>query len=269
MTVAEILQAAIDDFEEHGFDDEERLIKWTTLLREAIQLQVRSAASLEQQVKDHLQSIYDRVVQRGSVIRMHQGVDRFTLQRIKPRLHAELTRRIMASASLIKLNRVQMVEKTLQRFSGWATSQPVGGSALIDRRKLKEEISQPIRKLPFVERRLLIDQGHKLNSSISAVVASDGGAIAARWFSHYRESGYDYREDHRDRDGKIFLLRGTWATKAGYVKPGKAGWADEVTQPAEEVYCRCRWTYQYHLRQLPDDMLTEKGREALAKVRAA
>jgi len=224
---------------------------------------------MERQVKEHLETIFGRLVQKGSIARMHNGVQRFTLANIKPKLHDELTRRIMASSSLIKLNRTQMIEKTLQRFSGWASSLPAGGPAVIDRRKLKEELSKPVRSLPFVERRLLIDQGHKLNASISAVVARDGGAIAARWFSHFRESGYDYREDHRERDGKVYLLRNSWATKAGFVKPGPAGYADDITQPGEEISCRCKFVYQYHLRQLPEEMLTEKGREALKKARAA
>ena len=35
----------------------------------------------------------------------------------------------MASAKLIKLNRDAAIERTLQRFSGWSTSIPVGGTA--------------------------------------------------------------------------------------------------------------------------------------------
>jgi len=35
-TVQQIITEAIDDFEQHGFDSEDRLEKWTALLREAI-----------------------------------------------------------------------------------------------------------------------------------------------------------------------------------------------------------------------------------------
>jgi hypothetical protein len=145
----------------------------------------------------------------------------------------------------------------------------VGGAAEVDRRKLKAEIARPMRQLPFIERRVLIDQGHKLNASISAVIASDNGAIAAKWFSHWRQANYDYREDHRDRDNHVYLVRNSWAHKAGLVKVGADGYSDDMTQPAEEPFCRCKWVYIYNLRFLPDEMLTAKGRDQLKKVKAA
>ena len=160
-----------------------------------------------------------------------------------------------------------MIAKTLRRFSGWATSIPKGGSDEIDKRKLREEVVKPLRNLPFVERRVLIDQGHKLTSSISATLAHDGGAIAARWFSHWRQTGYNFREDHRERDGHIYLVRNSWAHKAGFVKAGPDGFSDEMTQPAEEPFCRCKFVYLYHLKQLPPTMITKKGAEAFSKAK--
>lgn len=269
MTIDEILAEAIADFEEHGFDSEERLAKWERLIREALYTQMRSQAELDRMLREHLQAVYARLIQKGRVLSKHPGVSKFTLANIAPRLHSELSRRILASAQLIKLNRENMINKTMQRFSGWASSVPKGGTENVDKRKLKQEISKPLKSLPFVERRVLIDQGHKLTSSINAVVAHDSGAIAARWFSHWRQSGYNYRDDHKERDGHVYLIRDSWATKAGLVKVGKFGWADEITQPGEEVFCRCSWTYIYALRKLPEEMLTAKGKEALKQSRAA
>lgn len=268
-SLQEILTDAIADFEAHGFDNEERLIYWESQIREALARQVRGAAAMDDLLKAQLKTVFDRLVRRGSAMQYHKGVSRFTLANIQPRLHAELQKRIVASAQLIKLNRDDMIQKTMRRFSGWATSVPKGGTGQTDTRKLKKEISKPLQQLPFVQRRVLIDQGHKLNSNINAVVAIEGGAIAAKWFSHWRQSGYDYREDHKERDGHIYLIRDSWAHKAGFVKPNKDGFSDAITQPAEEVFCRCKFVYLYHLRQLPDDMITVKGKEALKKVRAA
>ncbi len=265
----QIIKDAIDDLSEHGFDDEQRLADWERRIREAINLQWSQQEQLNQQFRDHMRAIFDRLVGRGTILKAHPGVERYTLTYVASRLHSELDRRIMASAQLIKLNRVEAIEKTLRRFSGWATSIPAGGSEQVDRRAMRREISQPIAKLPFVERRVLIDQGHKLNASISAVLAHDAGAIAATWFSHWRQKGYDYREDHRERDGHIYLIRDSWAHKAGLVKVGKYGYIDDITQPAEEPFCRCKWVYVYHLRNMPDELITMKGREALKRVRAA
>lgn len=269
MTVSEVLAAAIRDFAEHGFDSEQRLNDWLAQLREAIRASVRPAPAMEEAMRAALGAIFRKLVDKQGVLKNHPGVDRFTLNRIAPRLRAELDRRILASTSLIRLNRVEMVEKTLRRFSGWATSVPAGGSEQVSRREVKEEVFKPLASLPFVERRLLTDQGHKLNSSISAVLAHDSNAIAAEWYSRWRVAGYQYRPDHKDRDGLVYLIRDSWAAKAGLVKIGPGGWSDEVTQPAEEPYCRCHWNYLYHLRQLPEEMITVKGREALAAAHAA
>lgn len=269
MTVQEILTAAIADLEQYGFDSEERFSKWEALLREAIRAQMKSQAQIDAEMRRQLRSIYERLVERAQVLKYHPGVKKFNLATLAAHLHMNLEQRIMASAQLIRLNRDEMVNKTLRRFSGWLTSVPKGGSDTIDKRAVKEEIAKPLRQLPFAERRLLIDQSSKLNASISAVIAQDNGAIAAKWSSHWRQLNYNYREDHKERDGKVYLVKDSWAATQGLVKVGDAGWSDEITQPAEEPFCRCRWVYMYHLRQLPDSMLTAKGKEALTKARAA
>ena len=198
---------------------------------------------------------------------VNKGVERFTIERIKPSLRAELDRRILASASLIRLNRDAAIEKTIQRFQGWATSIPKGGSGAVAKRETKDDIRKSLAQLPFEERRVLIDQGHKLTSSISEILATDGGAIAGVWRSHWRQSGYDYRVDHKDRDEKVYTVRDNWAMQAGLMKVGRAGYTDDITKPGEEVFCRCYYSYLYHLRDLPASMLTAKGRAQLERVR--
>jgi hypothetical protein len=51
------------------------------------------------------------------------------------------------------------------------------------------------------------------------------------------------------------------------MKPGPDGYTDQITQPAEEVNCRCYYEYIYNLADLPDEMLTEKGRKDLAALK--
>ena len=53
------------------------------------------------------------------------------------------------------------------------------------------------------------------------------------------------------------------------MKPGRAGYTDEITQPAEEPFCRCYYVYLYSLGRVPDDMITKKGRAALVEARRA
>ncbi len=274
MTIAEVIAEAVRDFAEKGFHGETQLNDWLGRLRAAIAANLRSPPAMEEAMRDALGAIFKRLVDKGQILRAHPSVSRFTLARMAPRLRPELDRRILASVNLIKLNRVQMVEKTIQRLAGWATSIPNGGSDAVDRRDVKAEIYKPLASLPFVERRVLIDQGHKLNSNISAVIAIDNGAIAAQWFSHFRDPSYNAREVHadRDRDGNVYLIRGSWAHRDGLVKVGPSGYSDDIDQPSELPFCRCRYAYLYSLRQLDKlepDMLTVKGRQTLEATRVA
>jgi hypothetical protein len=263
----EVLAAAVEDLTRNGFDSSERLERWMRQLGEAARASLISAASLEQTLRDALTARYRRMVDQGGALRFNPGVDRFTLERIKPSLRGLLDRRITASADLIRLNREQAIARTIGRFQGWATSIPAGGGVSAESGKtVKKDVSKSLAQLPFVERRVLIDQGHKLVAAISDVVARDGGAIAGRWRSNWRQPGYDYREDHKDRDDLIYLVRDSWAHRAGLVRKGRAGYAGDVTQPAQEPYCRCYWVWLYSLRELPEDMLTAKGKQSLMAV---
>lgn len=177
-------------------------------------------------------------------------------------MRAELDRRIMASANLIKLNREEAISNTLRRFQGWATSIPIGGSDAVDRREEKAYIKKGISGLDFKERRVVIDQTHKLISSLNDIVATNNGAIAAEWHSSWRQANYDYRKDHKERDQVVYMIKDSWADKKGLIKPIN-GYTDSITQPGEEVYCRCSYRYIYLLRDLPSEMLTAKGKIAL------
>lgn len=268
-TFYDTLTAAINDMATHGYDSAERVAYWTEQIRRAAQASMKTSAQMADMLRQALHAVYIRMVERGGALKLNPGVGRFTLEKIMPQLRAELDRRIMASASLIKLNREETIEKTLRRFQGWSTSIPVGGSAEPDKAQAKKDIRKGLASLPFVERRVLIDQGHKLGAAINATVAEGGGAIAGMWKSNFRQPGYQYRPDHKERDSHVYLVRGSWAQKNGFVKPGPEGYIDSITQPAEEPFCRCRYVYLYHLRQLPEDMITAKGREQLAKVKVS
>lgn len=269
MNFHETITAAVADIIDHGFDSQQRIDFWLTQIRQAAVDSLTPPHVLEQALQETMRAIYRRVVERGDLVRAHPGIGKFTLEKVKPQLRAELDRRLMASANLIKLNREAAIEKTLQRFSGWSTSIPKGGSRAVDRNEVKADVRKSLAQLPFVERRVLIDQGHKLTASLSEVLATDGNALAMIWHSHWREAGYNYRHDHKQRDGRVYALRGNWAMDRGLMKVGPAGYYDEITSVAEEPYCRCTAQWLYALSALPNDMLTVKGRTELERVRVA
>ena len=264
----DVLTAAISDIAANGYDSQDRIAYWSQRIRDSAAKTMASEAMMAQMLRDALAAVYSRMVDKGQALKLHPGIARFTIERVRPALRAELDRRIMAAADLIKLNRKAAIDKTLQRFAGWSTSIPAGGSDAADKGEAKTAIRKSLSALPFEERRVLIDQGHKLRASISEVLAKDGRALAGVWNSHWRQAGYNFRPDHKDRDLLVYAVRGSWAIEAGLVKQGAAGYYDEITAAAEEPFCRCYIKWLYNLRDLPEDMLTGKGRAALDEAQA-
>ncbi len=259
-----VLAEAIKDLVEHGFSPD-LVDKWQIRLRQAVML-TSPLGPLQKTAQEHLQSIFRREVERGGLMKYHLGVSKQSVDRLTSAMRMELDRRILASADLIKLNRDQAIEKTLQRFAGWASSIPMGGSRAVDKVEVKDNIGKSVKQAKYEQRRVAIDQGHKLISNINAVVAEQSGAIAMMWRSHWKQPGYNYREDHKDRDRKVYAIRGNWALQKGLVNHAD-GYADDITAPAQEPFCRCFGVYLYNLRDLPAEMLTEKGRQILEQTR--
>jgi hypothetical protein len=264
-----VITDAINDLIANGFDSFDRVEAWVSRIRAAAIRNMVPEATLQRHLNETMRSIYRAKVERGGMLKFHPGVSRFTLDRVRPALRSELDRRIMASAQLIKLNRSKAIEETLQRFSGWATSIPAGGSDAVDRSETKTEMRKALASLPYRERLVATDQGHKFVANLNNILATDAGALAAKWHSHAGEAGYDARKSHAERAGKVYLIRGCWAQERGFVKPGDAGYYDDVTAVGEEVNCRCWATYIYALRRLPADMLTVRGAEELERVKVA
>lgn len=209
-------------------------------------------------VTRYFNTLYQREVRKK---RGQGDVQRFTRDNMSYRSKEILNSKIESSLSLIRLNREISVAEAEKRLVGWMSSVPPGGTDvdLPDTKKIVKSLKQ----LPFEERRVIIDQGHKLTSSLNEVLSIEAGAIAAIWHSHVHQVGYNYRPDHAIRDGKVYLIRGSWADIKGLVIPVH-GYADEMTQPAEEPFCRCYYQYRFNLKDLPSNMLTQKAKDILA-----
>lgn len=256
MTPQQVLTNALRDLEQHGYDSPERVEKWVRALSIAIERTgIKNDADLKQSIRA---SLTPKLHNATSTALRGMGIGRFTKANLSPRLYNELDRRILASTSLIKLNRTTAINDTLQRFIGWSTSIPIGGGKVDDKVEIKQGIKKALAQLNYVERRVVIDQTSKLIANVNNIVAMDGGAIAGIWNSHWKQKNYNYRHNHAERDKKIYLIRDSWADKEGLVKPVN-GYTDEITSPAEEIYCQCYYQYVFRLERLPKEMLTKKG----------
>jgi hypothetical protein len=268
LTFYQALTAAIGDMSAHGYDSTERLRYWTAILREAANRSLVPEHVLEEQLNRFFSTTYRRLVDQGQILRHHPGVSRFTLEKLKPHLRPALDRARIASRDLIKLNRAKMIEDVDRKFTGWATSLPTGGTASVDTKDVKDGIRKPLASLPFTERRVHIDQGHKFVANLNNILAKDGGALAAIWHSHWRQRNYNFRKDHKERDEQIYIVRGNWAMERGLIRAVGHLFTDEITMPGEEVYCRCHYEYIYSLQDLPEDMLTKLGQDELRRAKA-
>lgn len=263
----ELLSAAVRDLLEHGYDSRERVQDWLDRIRRAMHEALVPESLLRERLVEGLSRTFRQQVETDALFRRHPGVARYTIERLRPQMRQELDRRILASANLIRLNRRQSIERTLQRFEGWATAIPAGGRPSQLKRPVDKRLRKAFQSLPFEERRVIVDQGHKLTAAINDIVAEAGDAIAQVWHSHWRETGYDYRPRHKQFDGMVFLLRGNWAQREGLVKLGGHLYADQIERPAELPFCRCYATYLYSPSELPEDMLTAKGRRWIKEAR--
>lgn len=266
---SEVLRAAIEDLSATGYVSPDRVADWVTRLRNAAERELGSEAAVEQKVREGLTRLFESASDGARLAQTVPGVGRFTRAMVKPKLYAELDRRILAAADLIKVNRKEAVDKTLRRFRGWATSIPPGGDETIDRRETRQLLGKELREHRYHQRLVANDQGHKLVANVANLVAEDAGAIAAEWRSHgATDRSYDARKTHLERDGKIYLIRGSWADEQGLLRAVN-GYTDDVTRPGQEVNCRCFYRYILSPRRLPDGFLTRKGQEWVARGREA
>ena len=263
MGFQQLLTEAVKYFTIHGYSNPHAMQDWMMRLRDAAESDMVPLALVDKRIQRSLGAVFMRGTRPERVKREHPGVPSFTPQMLPFSLKDELNKRILISSDLIRLNRDAAVEKTLQRFAGWATSVPEGGSKVVDKAEVKETIGKSLAQLKYEERRLLTDQGHKLMASINDVIAMDNDAIAAIWHDRGAEDhAYDARPDHLARSGKVYAIRSSWAHKEGLIDKG-AGYTDAMTAPGEEVYCSCSYEYLYNVDDLPTDMLTAKGRKWL------
>lgn len=223
------------------------------------------AADDIEQVKSMLSQQLRAFVGGGSKKEL-PSVPAWRVSRLNPIFRAELDRRLAASASLIKINRQKMIADTIQRFTGWATSASNIGALISPPR---EVLTTNKAASDFTVRRVRIDQQQKLRANVAELAAKEMRAIAFEWkgLADHRE-----REAHRARNGKIYLIRDSWAAKKGLVKvSGVDGWNDEFDDgmPGIPVFCRCHAKYIFDLEDLPSAAVTEKGREYMRNQNAA
>ena len=262
-----LLAEAISEFTTVGYTSVERVATWVAALRNALERELGPDREIYEELRRTLGGSFDRFLNGRKLDQIVPGVGRYTKELVKPKLYAELDRRILAAADLIKLHKTEAVDRTLRRFQGWSTSIPPGGDETIDRRETKGLLGKDLRSYRYHKRLVANDQSHKLIANVADLVATEAGAIAARWNSHgAHDPSYNARKDHLSWDGQLYVVRDSWAHREGLIKPVH-GYTDDVPLPGQPVNCRCWYSYITSPRKLPDEMLTRRGQEWIARGR--
>ena len=97
----------------------------------------------------------------------------------------------------------------------------------------------------------------------------ESNPIAAVWrySSHDEEGEYQKTYNHKQRDCHFYTVCSNWALEKALMKVGPDG-ISTISRPQQELGCMCYLTWIYHLRDLPNSMVTELGTSELTRVRA-
>lgn len=263
--LSKVIGATVDRVAEKGVKNKTQIEKEMSLLIKNFKSAVNTDKKIEEQTAKILRGVYRRATKSEEVHKNVPWVKKFTIENVEHKLRPELNKRIYASINLIKLNRDESIRKAQQRAAGWLSSVPDGGTSEsnAELKKVIEHIKAPIEKNTFEERRVAIDQGHKLVAAVNDIIADDAGAIGGFWHSNFRRTGYNAREDHKEMDGHFYFFKKSWPVKKGYVLVSKIKFIEDTVRPAQEPYCSCSYYYVNTLSEVPDEYLSDAGRKFL------
>jgi len=148
---------------------------------------------------------------------------------------------------------------------------PIGGTKDKAIKSRIAEIKKGLRSLTEWDRFFYVHKARSFPAEVDCLFALEGNPIAAIWdYSPTDEQG-DYPKiyDHKQRHDLVYVVRGNWAITKGLMNEGANGYLDEITRPSQEVGCMCHLRWLYSIRDLPKNMVTEKGCSELKRVSAA
>lgn len=256
----EVLTEAVNYFVTRGFNDETALTYWTKRLEIAARRELMSTTTLRRRMKDALAAEYRRQIERGLILSQHEGLSKSALNSFRLDLKGILSKRLSAANALVTLNREEDVAATLRKFTGWASSLPVGSSSQANRSEIRQDIKRALVAAKNKESSLVIDQRHKLYAALNAHIAQGAGAIGAIWVSHHTVPGYDFRELHQTYAQRSavrpFLIRDSWAHRQGVISSAGATFTDQLDhQPSQLPHCKCHYLFLYTTDRFPSDMI--------------
>lgn len=222
----------------------------------------------------------------GGYKKTHPGIQAYRISDLKPAYRKAVQNSVDNSLALIKTQNAEFMAQMQARFRNWATipsAEMRGDSANPD--KIKAYLKNDVLKLPDVKKDMtahqhfiVVDQTRKLLANMDEITAKQGGAIGFIW--HNRRDGRVVGRpggmypdatakhgDHWDREGKLYLIKDSWAISRKMLKKVKGIEYDTDLndgKPGIPIGCRCYAEYIYAIELIPEkyrDCITEKGME--------
>jgi hypothetical protein len=148
---------------------------------------------------------------------------------------------------------------------------PVGGCKDKAIRSRIAEIKSELRSLVKWERLFYTYKAMSFPAEVEYIFALEGNPIAAVWHYNSLDEQGEYQKtySHRERDGHVYVVRRNWAIAKDLMRAGPDGYIDEISRPHQDIGCICHLQWLYAIRDLPIDMVREKGRSELTGARSA
>lgn len=105
-----------------------------------------------------------------------------------------------------------------------------------------------------------------ISKSIKNIVYLSKDPTAAIWVYNNIDEQMDYPNyKHKKHDGKIFIVRNSYAQKKGLICEDVT-YLDTVIDDMMDVGCGCYLTFLYGIDRIPQDLLTKEGQRALSEL---
>lgn len=235
---------------------------------------------LEPNLRREMRTIYKKWL-RGGYKKYFPYLKPYRLEELKPKFRKELDDKVVNSLSLIKTQEHEFMSAIENRFRNWATisSEQLRGRTQEEKNKMiREQIGYASTKH---QQFVITDQTRKLIGSLNELTAKEAGAIAGIWHNQrdkrvvgnpngkYKPTSI--HENHWAREGKLYILRDSWAVKRGYLEPkNKITYAEDISDgmPSIPIGCRCYFEYIFNLDEIPQkfqEIITESGEKFMNK----
>ena len=227
----------------------------------------RQLAELEKEVKERYTREYLNFKKTGYK-RYFPNLKAYRLDDLTPKFRAELRRQTEISLDYITTTTEDEMRQLRNRFLNWMTNPTP------ETRQKGVDLDFSDKHIRFIIR----DQSRKLEGNLSEITAKENNAFAFIWRTRRDNrvvgnpaglypKGNDRHEDHYERNGKLYLIDGSYFVQKGLVKKSKSVIMDTELgdgMPSKPVGCRCWATYIYRISDIPKEyefILTEKGRK--------